>query len=293
MKGMKGKRQRGIVLGAIGAVMIAFGVQPIFFWTVAGNGLGDMEIWLLILSVFLIVAGIVVVCIGFKFRFSLDEEFLKRAQTYRMYPSDPFVDYKQELESVRNNFYNDGTPDKNFPHFEETRGGWPRNCCDYSVIAKGKIYYGMVVKANSRLFEKKFKRLAEGAVLVYSTDEFFERNPLQLQKIIRNLYDRGDPAVRKILADDYNFFTNYLVDPALTDGRTVYLTTVVVYRLHLPEGCFSDSLVPLLAAPEQSPSSFLADAKYWTKKLIGNFVHGETNRTLRNTGSRDELLRRN
>lgn len=289
---MKGKRKKGMILGVVGAFMIALGFPPIFFWTYAGNGLEDMEIWLLILSVFLIVVGIVVVCIGFKFRVSIDEEFLKRAQTYRMYPSDPFVDYKQELESVRNNFYNDGTPDKNFPYFEEKKGVWPRKCCDYSVIAKGKIYYGMVVKANNRLFEKKFARLAEGAVLAYSTDEFFERNPLHLQKIIRNLYSRGDSAVRKILADDHNFFTNYLVDPALTDGRTVYLTTVVVYRLHLPEGCFSDSLVPLIAAPEQSTSSFLADAKYWTRKLIGNFVHGETNRALRNMGSREEFFRR-
>ncbi len=57
----------------------------------------------------------------------------------------------------------------------------------------------------------------------------------------------------------------------------MYVTTLLVYRYHLPAGYLSDGLTLVVADPKASKSSFIVDAKYWTKPLIGNFVHGASN----------------
>lgn len=199
----------------------------------------------------------------------------KDKKKYETYPIDASIDYQKELETVRANFNSEHTLTKNriaidpFPNSEPFY--------DFSVIESGKVYYSYLVQANSYLFDnKKFAYLTHPAVVIYSTEEYFEKNPLALKKIAHSLFEdrKSNGWGGKILNDEHWYFSNLQVPRELTDGHTVYMTTIMIYRRHLPLGYLSDSLLPIVASPPLKPAVFVVDVKYWTKPLIGNFVHG-------------------
>lgn len=178
-------------------------------------------------------------------------------------------DYRKEIETVRENFAADTNPDKNMtlkPGF-----GPNKKFHDRSVIATGKIRYGYVVEANNEMFRfKDLQTVVLPGVVIYSTDEFYDENPLELKKIANELYYNRR---HNILRNELKYFTAQRLPDELTGGRDVYVTTIVFYRLHLPLGYLTDSLLPLVADPKHT-GVFIVDPKYWTDTLIGNFVHG-------------------
>lgn len=178
-------------------------------------------------------------------------------------------DYRKEIETVRENFIADTNPDKNMT----LKPGFGPNKIfhDRSVIATGKIRYGYVVEANNEMFRfKNLQTIALPGVVIYSTDEYFDTNPLALKKIANELYYNKR---HNMLRNELKYFTARRLPDELTGGRDVYMTTIMFYRLHLPLGHLTDSLLPIIADPEHT-GVFVVDPKYWTDALIGNFVHG-------------------
>ena len=266
------RKKGGMPLYILGAVVLCAAIVPL----IAFFGLMSAEEktipWLLVVGIIGTVVGIVLLIVGGKLLNQLDEESEKQMQEYMAYPFRQITDYKKELEITRKNFHADTDPKKNLPKMRRFINA--SNCYDYSVIQNGEIYYAQLVQANMGLFKKNFSGLAGGAVVLYSQDEYYASNPLALQEVAYKLYANKNS---NILRQESNFFTNLMVPKSLTEGREVYITSMMLYRLHLPTGYLSDSLFPIIANPQQSTTALVADVKYWSPDLIGNFVnHGST-----------------
>ena len=220
------------------------------------------------------IIGLVLCVTGFMIAWCPRYARPKNRQRYLSYAPDILIDCQAELETVRANFRADPDPKKNRIAVEAFENSAPHY--DFSVIEKGKIYYAYLVEANRLLFEdKKFAMLTHPAVVLYSTEEYFEKNPTALKKLARYMFDNRNKKgwAGKILSNETFYFSNLQVPPELADGHEIFMTTIMIYRRHLPLGYLTNSLLPIIANPLQSSAVFVVDVKYWTEALIGNFVH--------------------
>ncbi|MCH5157870.1 MAG: hypothetical protein J1F33_01610 [Clostridiales bacterium] len=261
-------RKKGLVFYFTGAAFLIFAAVGF----IAYVGLLTSEevklTPLLVAAIISFVVSIVLLIIGYRFSFLIDKETAQLFERYSAYPAKNITDYRGELEFVRENLKKDTDPDKNKIGVFPFAGSTP--FYDFDVIKTGKIYYSYVVEANESLFfNRRIDRMTLPAVVIYGIDPYFESDPLALKEIADSLFENRN---QNFLRDESQFFTA----KKLTDrqGRTVYATTVMVYRKHLPLYCLSDALLPIIADPQNSTSVFFADCKYWTDGLIGDFVNG-------------------
>ena len=260
-------RKKGLVFYFTGAAFLCFAAVGF----IAYIGLLTSEemklTGLLVAAIISIVIGVVLLIIGYRFTFCIDKETAQIIARYSSYPAQKISDFQSELETVRENFGKDTDSDKNKIGVFPFVGSAP--FYDFSVIKSGKIYYSYLVEANSSLFQnRRMDRMTLPAVVVYSTDERYESDPLALKEIAEKLFANKN---HNFLRNDMEYFTaKKLADK----DHNIYVTTIMVYRKHLPLYCLSDSLLPIIADPEKSTSVFFVDSKYWTDSLIGNFVHG-------------------
>ncbi len=189
---------------------------------------------------------------------------------YTALPVNTDINYAAAIARVRENFAADANPDKNV-FTPKRRLIGTGNCYDFGMIARGGIYYAYLVNA---LFPMNFKysmfNPALPAYFVYSQDPYYDSHPLELQRIARVMQDNS--RIEEIRRTD-EFFNNLLVPPELTGGRTVFVTTIVVYKAHLPLFRITDSLCPVIADPSSSPSAFIVDCRYWPNDLAANYAH--------------------
>ena len=181
-------------------------------------------------------------------------------------------DYKPELEAMRAKSAGDGNPQKNVFPKRIYMGADP--LYDFNVIKNGKIYYAYIIDAAPAIVTNT--NLASSvlpATVVYSVDEYYEKNPLELKKIAKRISNG------RALKAEGNWDVRVRIKDAPQDGRDLIISSVMVYRTHLPTGCLSDGLVPVIANPATSTSVFIADFKYWTDNFIGNFANGLFNKT--------------
>lgn len=183
---------------------------------------------------------------------------------------DKNADFANELKSVISNFEKDNDKQKNIipkPNFYGTK-----RFCDFSVIKSGSICYGCVVEGNLKLFSpSKFVNQVLPAVIVYSYDEFYQKNPFELKSIAKRLFnDRNSNFLKK----ETDYFANVPLSNEIAGDRKVYATTIMVCRRHLPLGGFPSSnlIIPVIANPENSDSVFIVDSKYWTENIIANYL---------------------
>ena len=263
-------RKPGIFLWIFGGVLLGLSIIGVIAYFAVASNTEVKYNSILIISIIGVLISFVFLIVGYILSFLPDKEAKQRIALYSSYPVKNIEDYKKELESVRGNFNADKNPEKNqIAAFNFINS---RQCYDFSVINKGKIYYAYLVRAFPPFYSyNNFARLTLPAVIVYSTEEYFESNPMALKAIAKKFLDSSNT---NVLRDDSNFFTNLKLPVNLTDGREVYATTVMAYRMHLPLYYFSDSLFPIIADPNNSPSAFIEDFKYWTVNQVGNFSHG-------------------
>ncbi|MDE7453040.1 MAG: glycine/sarcosine/betaine reductase component B subunit, partial [Clostridia bacterium] len=195
------------------------------------------------------------------------KERKERWKSYAVAEPQKSIDFKAELEQVRQNYDYDKSEDKN--HIEKLpKGSDTELLNDFSVLKNGKIYYGFLVMANGALFKRSYFRSTYPGVIVYSPDEYFESHPYELRKIAEYLYaNRNANALR----DESTIFTNMRI----RDEREVYMTVVPFYRMHLPFTVLAGGLFPVIADPAHSSSVLVVDEKYWTETLGSNFVYGD------------------
>lgn len=256
------KQKIGNVLGIIGALVLA---AAFFFWL----GVPNRKDEFLLPAIIITVIGVAMCVVGGVLMFTKSKNFKYRKERYALYPARTISDFNAELQKVRENFASDTNPKKNrvikvtYPNFKPNY--------DYDILTSGKICYAQLVEANNKLF-KDGADLADPAVVIFSTDEYYAQNPLALKRISESVYANRR---NNILRNERESFFNVKLPDALTEGRAVYMTTLAIYRENLPLGYLSGSIFPVIADPENSTAIFVVDAKYWTDDLIGNFVHGE------------------
>lgn len=200
-----------------------------------------------------------------------DHDLKVRWASYLGIKLEDNVDYEKEIEVIKQNFNSDTDRQKNViakPNFGETKP-----FCDFNVIKNGDIYYACVVEANLKLFApSKFVHQVLPAVVVYSLDEFYNKNPFELKNIAKTLYAERH---NNILKNETNYFSNIKITNDGLKDKNVYMTTIMAYRKHLPWGGLPSSnlIVPVIANPNSSTSVFILDSKYWTNSLIAGYLN--------------------
>lgn len=196
----------------------------------------------------------------------------KRRKGYLSLPLNTIDDYKTELNEMRSNFAADTDPDKNHILGKyQPSAEWAKPYYDNNVVNVGEIYFGALVQANVSLFKKTRVNPVLPGVIVYSTDDYYESNPTELKEIADKLF--SDKENNDLRFED-KFFTSTLLPQELTDGRKVYITSIMIARKHLPQYKLSGqhTLLPVIAAPGKSTSVFIADCRYWTNDIIARFI---------------------
>lgn len=197
-----------------------------------------------------------------------DKELKARWAGYATLKPRVVEDYAAELAAVRENYAADTDPLKNTIEKAPITGAKP--FYDFGVLRDGQIIYAYLVEANTALFRRNYGQRVFPAVVVYSMDEYFEAHPTELKDIADGLYENRK---NNFLRDEHKFFSNVKLNTQSTERRTVYATTIMLYRYHLPFGVLAgEDMFPIIAAPKKSAAVFAVDAKYWTDNLVADYM---------------------
>lgn len=196
-------------------------------------------------------------------------KIVKRWKSYLAIKDSEITDYAAELDEVKRNYRADGKKNKNV--FDKPVISDVQSFCDFSTLQSGEIYYSCLVRANELLFNPSENTdEALPAMLLYSRDEHYKASPEDLIKISDALYENRE---NNMLRYETLYHFNEKLDEALTDGREVFLTDVLICRAHVPLGMLGGMrIIPIIADPEKSKSCFVVDCKYWTDKLIHAYI---------------------
>ena len=194
------------------------------------------------------------------------------------YPADENIDYKAQLDAIRENFKADTSPDKNvfntghLPSFMEFMG-------DFSVMNSGEIYYACVFRCSYALIKGKGGYINDSypANIVYSADPYYESHPLELNaiaEVVDGKFTTRFP--HPVERQGFTVYENIPVDKELTEGREVFVKSIEIQLDQLPLLRLTNRVIPVIAEPEKDlKAAFVIDYKYWTDKFIGDFVNGK------------------
>jgi len=137
----------------------------------------------------------------------------------------------------------------------------------------GVVVWGHIVQANDELYSHRAGD--RPACVIYSPDPWFDDRPHELAAIASNLRSsRGtqqvDPQlaeVIRLLDDQYEDIPGLKLPSRITANREVYLTSMIVFRKHLPSRCLANPIFPLLISANESPAVLIAPSRYWPPKL--------------------------
>lgn len=238
----------------------------------AASGMAERQ-FLIIPAIVLIVLGVLI----FIYLISgVIINSIKDSKNHKSYSSlslNVIDDYKEELIKTRANFAADTNPDKNrILGKYQAVAEWAKPYYDNNVVNVGQIYYGALVQANTKLFKMTKANPVLPGVIVFSTDDYYISNPAELKEIADKLF--SDKANNNLRFEN-KFFTATLLSQDITNGRKVYVTSIMVARKHLPQYKLSGkhTLLPVIAAPGKSTSVYIADCRYWTDNIIANFIN--------------------
>lgn len=123
------------------------------------------------------------------------------------------------------------------------------------ILLNGDILLGAVVMANNLLFETNNKYNCPG-VFVYSRDTYYEHNQDELINIAHNMYslreldyeelDEDEKYISDLLNDEVTPIPNILIPSSLTDGKEVFMVSILMMRRELKDRYLQGILHPLL-----------------------------------------------
>lgn len=142
------------------------------------------------------------------------------------------------------------------------------------LITEGQVVLGVIVQANVRLFEKGKKN--HPANIIYSTDTDAESKLEKLFSIadqinyLKNqdfLLNQDEIDFSELVADEMKSAFNVRLPKVLSQNMSVYFTTTVINRNHLPSKRLSQNFFPLLIHPEID-ASMIVPSRYWSEDLL-------------------------
>ena len=261
-------RKLGLCMYLIGGGLLAVAAVLI----IAYFGLktsDDQEIPVLLWSgLAMAVVAVVLLPVGYFLSTRPNQELKERFQKYSTLPKTDISDFAAEIAAMREAFAAEKDPASNQFFIRPFAG----SACvsDFGVLGSGKVVWGCIVQANQTLYQnQRIDMLAVPAVILYSPDAYFDGDPLELKCIAERLY-RGKDG--NFLRNESAFFTNRRLSDAVTNGREVYASCIMVYRPHLPLYKATDHLFPVVASPYER-SAFALNLKYWTANFAAYYVN--------------------
>jgi len=149
------------------------------------------------------------------------------------------------------------------------------------LYRNGEIVYACIIQANRILF-KRLPPFNSIAVLIFSLDDFYKTNPLDLYSIADSLYsykfeDNAPEGIKEVvrsIKDEVTQMLNIALPPDIANNRQIYLTNVVVHRNHLPKKRIISRLLPIICDVENVDGVMIVPKRYWTNNFIEHFICG-------------------
>jgi len=145
--------------------------------------------------------------------------------------------------------------------------GW-----EHSLL-NSKVVWAVVVQANRQLWSHGTEDYP--AMVAWSPDDEFESDPATLNAVVAKIQTVREGSSDKdgleelcqFLKNDLRRESFQVVPKSLTNGRNVVLSSILVFRNHLPQGYLAKSTLPLCVG-EQWDFPVILPSAAWTKKLI-------------------------
>ena len=106
---------------------------------------------------------------------------------------------------------------------------------------------------------------------IYSLDEHFDARLQTLATAARRLHETKDAPVGRLghcIADEYENLWQRELPEWLAGERTIYYTTLLVIRKHLPEGYLKQRFFPLVVAPSHCRTAMILPSQFWSNGLL-------------------------
>jgi hypothetical protein len=139
-----------------------------------------------------------------------------------------------------------------------------------AVLAMGEVFWGVLVQAHPALARPG--PLDHPANLIYSRDAAVVRDPARLVAVAKRIRDLKyttpePPGLRRfaeLLGDDRRRAMRWDVPESLTGGLSVYFTTVLIARSHLPGRTLVGELVPVIVRYD-TPAALVVPSAVWPR----------------------------
>ncbi|MCK9480118.1 MAG: hypothetical protein M0R40_11600 [Firmicutes bacterium] len=142
-------------------------------------------------------------------------------------------------------------------------------------LTQGQVYYASLVQANVALFQPGLQN--HGAEILFSTDNYFDAQPLRLREIARELFQYKNKDAKdipkhladiiSIISNEHKYIFNVKVPTEITDGREVFITTLIIHRHHLPKRKLVSGLFPIIALPDKVNACMVLPKRFWTEEM--------------------------
>jgi hypothetical protein len=150
------------------------------------------------------------------------------------------------------------------------------------LVTRGKVVWGALVQANELLFRPGPNDCPANAI--FSPDNDYDGEPLELGRLGHELFAlKGtrpdDPVLRKVAADITNEMQrsfNFRIPDAMTGGREVYFTTIMVHRRHLPGRVLTQGFFPMVVDPGQTEATMILPSDYWPPQMLAFWQPGRS-----------------
>lgn len=148
------------------------------------------------------------------------------------------------------------------------------------LLMIGRFSIATLVQANSGLFSAG--KCSMPANVLFSYDHHYYENIKDLEMIARRIYNYKNKhdvpedirVFSDIISDELIRAFNIKIPHALTGGRDVYFTTILVDPKHLPDYKLSGQVYPFLSAIGKTDASMILPCKYWSKTFKKRWENG-------------------
>lgn len=142
------------------------------------------------------------------------------------------------------------------------------------LLRWGTVAWGSIVQANQSLFD--FGPADHPAMILFSDDRYMVADPYRLRQIGEQLFaakgrDTTPDAQQfaDMLQAEYTRVNSIPLPDSLTNGRPVFITTLMIPRSRLPEGYLKQPVFPVIIDRTQTPISVTPlPIDFWSEKLI-------------------------
>ncbi|WP_283435073.1 hypothetical protein [Neorhodopirellula lusitana] len=141
-----------------------------------------------------------------------------------------------------------------------------------NIFRDGVVVWGHLIQANGGLFEFGQRDLPGEMVYSLRVPDF---DPAKLEKVATELVAlKGKQPTSPALLEIADYLTDEMIRvfglkvPKTISQEACLISTVQFVRHHLPNQMLSDSVLPIVVAPQPSHYAFVLPAVYWPDQLL-------------------------